>query len=390
MPERILTHTKDLEDFCKLCQDSPYITVDTEFVREKTYFPHLCLIQIGKPKTEKSDKMAVAIDPLSEDMNLACLKDLFFHPDIVKVFHAARQDLEIMLQLFDGSVPTPFFDTQIAAMVTGYGDQVGYQSLVKQICNVELDKTNQYTDWSKRPLTKSQVDYAIADVTYLCEIYETLKSILEKESRSTWVQEELEHLCDPAVIQIEPDQAWQRIKTRLDKPKILVVLKALAAWREHEAVTLDRPRHFIIKDEAIVELARQAPKNEKALTDIRGLPEKYKKGERSKGLLKIVKDALASPKSSWPKKPRKKSFPQELMPAVEMLKMLLKIQAIEHGLVPRLIANQDDLEDFLLDKDNPKIMQGWRKEIFGDVAQLMIDGQIALRLKDQKIIQQNV
>ena len=255
MPHRIVTTHKDLEDFCRVCEGAPYITVDTEFLREKTYFPQLCLLQIGKPETDKSKALAIAVDPLSEDINLECLKDIFFDPNIVKVFHAARQDLEIMMQLFNGKVPSPIFDTQVASMVTGYGDQVGYQSLVKQICNVELDKSHQYTNWSKRPLSSEQVDYALADVTYLREIYETLQKQLQKENRENWVKEEMQNLCDPESIQTVPDKAWQKIKVRSDKPKVLVVLKELAAWREKEAVIKDRPKHFIIRDEVLGELA---------------------------------------------------------------------------------------------------------------------------------------
>ena len=214
----------------------------------------------GKPEPHHSPAMAVAVDPLSGDINLSCLESLFFDEAIVKVFHAARQDLEIMMQLFDGRIPAPLFDTQIAAMVTGYGDQIGYQSLVKQICNVELDNTNQYTNWSKRPLSSDQVDYALADVTYLRDIYETLVRQLDQSGRTFWVQEELSNLSDPETIQTNPDHAWERVKVRSDKPKVMVVLKALAAWREREAMAQDKPKHFIIRDEVLAELAKQSPK----------------------------------------------------------------------------------------------------------------------------------
>ena len=390
MPDRVITRSQDLDDFCRQCKDTPYITVDTEFLREKTYYPKLCLIQLGKPKTESGPALAIAVDPLSDDINLNCLEDLFFDPNVVKVFHAARQDLEIMMQLFDGRVPAPIFDTQIAAMVTGHGDQVGYQSLVKQICNIELDKTNQYTNWSKRPLSKDQIDYAIADVTHLREIYEALVKQLDQSGRTFWVQEELNNLCDPDTIQQDPHTAWTRIKVRSDKPKVLNVLKELAAWREKEAMAQDKPKHFIIRDEVIAELAKQSPKNDKALDNIRGLPEKFRKGERAKDLISTIRSALDSDKSTWPKPMKRPHFPQELVPALEMLKMLLKIKAAEHSMVSRIIAHSDDLEDFLAAPDKAKIMQGWRKDIFGQYAEKMLNGDLALKLSNKKIILQNI
>ena len=390
MPDRVITRSQDLDDFCRQCKDTPYITVDTEFLREKTYYPKLCLIQLGKPKTDSSPALAIAVDPLSDDINLNCLEDLFFDPNVVKVFHAARQDLEIMMQLFDGRVPAPIFDTQIAAMVTGHGDQVGYQSLVKQICNIELDKTNQYTNWSKRPLSKDQIDYAIADVTHLREIYEALVKQLDQSGRTFWVQEELNNLCDPDTIQQDPHTAWTRIKVRSDKPKVLNVLKELAAWREKEAMAQDKPKHFIIRDEVIAELAKQSPKNDKALDNIRGLPEKFRKGERAKDLIATIRSALESDKSTWPKPMKRPHFPQELVPALEMLKMLLKIKAAEHSMVSRIIAHSDDLEDFLAAPDKAKIMQGWRKDIFGQYAEKMLNGDLALKLSNKKIILQNI
>ncbi len=391
MSDRILTRTQDLEDFCALCRDAPYITVDTEFLREKTYFPQLCLVQLGKPKTAGSEEMAVAVDPLSEDMNLSCLEGLFFNKDIVKVFHAARQDLEIMLQLFDGRLPAPLFDTQVAAMVTGYGDQIGYQSLVKQICNAEIDKSNQYTNWSRRPLSKDQIEYAIADVTHLRKIYETLYAQLQSSGRKDWVYEEMANLSDPSFIQTDPKAAWERVKIRSDKPKAMVVLKALAAWREIEAVAKDRPKHFILKDDVIGELAKQSPKREKDLEHIRGLPEKYRQGEHAKTLLGLIKGALEQPKETWPKKRQRNAFAQELIPALEMLKMLLKIQASEHGLVPRLLASNEDLEEFLMaagdeQQNSLKIMQGWRKDIFGSYAKDMSEGKLVLCLQDNQIV----
>jgi ribonuclease D len=386
MPEHLLTKTVELVSFCKACAGAPFITVDTEFLREKTYFPKLCLIQIGVPAYGGRDAFQVAIDALSPDVNLTPLESLFFNQNMVKVFHAARQDLEIMTLLFDGRVPAPLFDTQVAAMVCGHGDQIGYQNLVKNICFVTLDKSNQYTDWSRRPLSKDQVTYALGDVTYLRDIYIHLKGQIERENRWFWVEEEMRALENPGMHSVNPDEVWQRIKIKNDKPKVLAVLKALAAWREREAMNRDRPRLFILKDEVLCDLAQRPPKRQQDLEEVRGLPEKYCSGAAAENLMKIIDEALISPKESWPQKIEKPVFPQELVPALEMLKMLLKIQAAAHGLVPRLIAQNEDLEAFIQGDSSLNMLQGWRYDLFGKQAEALLSGDIALKLKDNHIV----
>lgn len=379
-----ITTTEELEKFCALCRDAAYITVDTEFLREKTYYAKLCLLQIGAP----DDGLAVAIDTLSPDLNLAPLESLFFNDRILKIFHAARQDLEIFVELF-GRVPAPLFDTQVAAMVAGYGDQIGYQSLVRQICNVELDKSNQFTDWSRRPLTEDQITYALADVTWLRQVYLRLQSELERKGRQSWIDDEMAFLLDPETHRSDPDTVWRKVKIRSDKPRVLAALRALAAWREREAIARDRPRNFIIRDEVLAELAKQLPASEQDLALIRGIPERFREGKAARELLGLIKDALATPKDSWPKKDAGAILPPEQGSALEMLKMLLKIQAAEHGVVARLIADQAALETFLLTPDehikDMHFMHGWRFDVFGQYAKSLISGDIALTLKDGAI-----
>lgn len=388
MPNRLITDTEDLQAFCETCRGLPYVTVDTEFLREKTYYAQLCLIQVGVPGRDGHPPFEVGIDALSPDLNLSPLEEIFFDPTLIKVFHAARQDLEIMVRLFDGRVPAPLFDTQIAAMVTGYGDQIGYATLVKRICGGEIDKSNQYTDWARRPLSKDQIDYALADVSYLRSIYEHLCNILDTTQRWDWMQEDMDALHAPETHITNPRDVWQRIKIRTDRPKNLAILQALAAWREQEAILKDRPRNFILRDDLLAELAKQAPVKDKDLQKIRGLPEKYQSGAGAQHLLSLVHAALETPKTSWPQRVQKEEFPSESIPALEMLKMLLKIQAAEHDVVPRLIAAPEDLETLITDAENcPKLTTGWRHNIFGKAALEMLRGNLALRLESGHITQ---
>lgn len=382
MPYQLITKTSELQAFCDAAKGQPFITVDTEFLREKTYYPKLCVIQLATME-ENSE---VAVDTLSEDMDISVLQELFFDEKIVKVFHAARQDLEILTYLFDGRVISPLFDTQVAAMVTGFGDQIGYQSLVQQICNVTLDKSNQFTDWSRRPLSDHQIEYALADVTYLRDVYLHLCDILDRENKWEWMQDEVDKLNDPATHSTDPMQAWERVKMRGNKKESIVALQELAAWREREAQARDKPRLYILRDEVISEVARQLPKKIDDLGNIRGLPERYKNGKYAHMLLDIVKAALARPKTSWPEKPEKKIFPQELGPALEMLKMLLRIQSSEHGVVPRLVGTADELEDLLLARDEELgILSGWRYEVFGKHAVALMHGETCLTLRNNKV-----
>lgn len=378
----ILTTNAALQAFCATLSDCPYITVDTEFMREKTYFAKLCLLQISGP-----DRDAAAVDVLAgeEDLDLSPVWALFANPNIVKVFHAARQDLEIIYQL-SGALPTPLFDTQIAAMVCGYGDQVGYESLVNDICKAKADKSSQFTDWTHRPLSQKQISYALNDVIFLKTIYEELKARLDRKGRNDWVLEETENLLDPGLYQFPPEDAWKRLKLRSPKPRDLAVLKELAAWREMESQKKDVPRGRILKDETLLDLTYQKPRTESELVRIRGVSADMAKGKFGKLVLDAIARGLAIPDTSCPIATTRDPLPQRLTPALEMLKMLLRIQASEHDVAPRLIADSETLENYVRDpKSTPSLTQGWRSEIFGSEAILMMSGETALGLVNGKI-----
>lgn len=378
----IITTNAALQAFCTTLNNSPYITVDTEFMREKTYYAKLCLIQISAP-----DKEAVAIDVLAgdEELDLSPVWKLFADKNTVKVFHAARQDLEIIYQL-SGALPAPLFDTQVAAMVCGYGDQVGYESLVNDICKAKTDKSSQFTDWTRRPLSAKQTTYALNDVIFLKQIYETLKSRLDRKGRADWVLEETQNLLDVTLYQFPPEEAWRRLKLRSPKPRDLAVLKELAAWREAEAQKRDIPRGRIIKDETLLDLTYQKPHSESDLARIRGISADMAKGKFGRPILSAIETGMNVPDAECPQVTLKSPLPQKLAPALEMLKMLLRIQSSEHDVAARLIGDSDALEEFV---KNPSakspFMHGWRYEVFGEKALNMLDGKIALSLKGGKI-----
>lgn len=380
----ILTNNADLRAFCDTLKDSPYITVDTEFMREKTYYAKLCLIQVSAP-----DKEAVAIDVLAgvEELDLSPVWELFANKNIMKVFHAARQDLEIIYQL-SGTLPAPLFDTQIAAMVCGYGDQVGYEALVNDICKEKADKSSQFTDWTHRPLSQKQMTYALNDVIFLKTIYESLKSRLDKKSRGDWVLEETQNLLDVALYQFPPESAWQRLKLRSPKPRDLAVLKELAAWREMEAQKKDVPRGRILKDETLLDLTYQKPRIESELSRIRGVSADMAKGKFGKLIMDAMERGLSIPDADCPAVTTKDPLPQRLTPLLEMLKMLIKIQSSEHDVAARLISDSETLENFVRNPKSCSILtQGWRYEIFGKYAEDMMDGKIALTIESGKIKQ---
>lgn len=379
----LITTNAELIKFCASLQNAPYITVDTEFLREKTYYAKLCLIQLSGP-----DKQAAAIDVLSEDedLDLAPVWDLMHNKDILKVFHAARQDLEIMYQL-SGKVPAPLYDTQIAAMVCGYGEQVGYEALVSDICKIRVDKSSQFTDWSNRPLSKKQLNYALGDVIHLVDIYESLDNRLEQKNRHHWVIEETQSLTNPGLYEIHPEDAWKRLKLRSPKPRDIAVAKELAAWRETEAQRKDVPRNRIIKDETLLDIAYQKPKTDQELARIRGFSADMAKGRLGKIILGVVEKGLAIPEQDCPEPPVKTPFPQKLAPTLEMLKMLLRIQASENDVAARLIASSDELEEFVKtpeSTDHP-VNMGWRHEIFGLSAHDMMNGKTGIALKKGKV-----
>lgn len=373
----MITDQDTLEECCAQWAEAEFITVDTEFLREKTYYPRLCLIQIAAPGAA-----AAAIDPLAEGIDLAPVVALLQTPDITKVFHAARQDLEIFHQLCDGVIPAPIFDTQIAAMVLGYGEQAGYQTLVHKITGGLIDKGAQFTDWSRRPLSEKQINYAIADVTHLIDVYQHLLHELAERGRAHWMEEEDAALIDPASYDADPNAAWERIKIRNPKPKNLAVLRALAAWREKKARSTNRPRGWILRDEVLAELALRLPTTADEISAMRGIPASLKEGPRAERMLGRIKDALATPKADWPRPCARKPMPQGGAERLELLKMLRKIHAARLGVAPRLLASTDDLEALAREGEDADIplLSGWRREASGDDMLALSAGRLAIGL----------
>lgn len=374
----LITDTKALAKACKTLARHDYLTIDTEFLRERTYYPKLCLVQLAGP-----DVAPVAVDPLAKGIDLSPLYDLLADKNVRKVFHAARQDLEIFYKL-TGTIPAPLFDTQVAAMVCGYGEQVGYGPLVQDICNVQIDKGAQFTDWSRRPLSDRQLSYALSDVTHLREVYEHLVKRLNEQNRKGWVLEEIDILTSPATYENPPEDAWQRIKIRTNKPRVLAVLKEVAAWRESEAQRRDIPRGRVLRDETLADIAIHPPKSPKDLGKIRNMPKDVANGKHGQILLKAVQNGLKT--NDTPAIENKKRLPQELGPTLEMLKMLLKIQASENHVAAKLIASSEDLQTLALDDgaDIPAL-KGWRRKVFGDEAILLKSGKIALGIQKNQI-----
>jgi ribonuclease D len=377
-----ITTNAELQAFCQSLANVPFITVDTEFLREKTYYAKLCLIQISGP-----DKNAVAIDVLSseEEIDLTPVWDLMNNDKILKVFHAARQDLEIIYTL-SGKIPTPLYDTQIAAMVCGYGEQAGYEALVADICKIRVDKSSQFTDWSHRPLSQKQLAYALDDVIHLVDIYLHLEEHLIQKNRHQWVSEEVSALTSPSLYEVDPYETWHRLKIRSPKPRDLAVLRELAAWREQEAIRKDVPRSRILKDETLIDLAYQRPTNEKDLTRIRGISADMAKGKFGKMVMDVITKGLAIPDSHCPAPDIKKPLPAKFAPVLEILKMLLRIQSSENDVAAKLIASSNDLESYLQDPAAENLItQGWRYEIFGQYAKQMMNGELAITIDKNKI-----
>jgi len=358
-----------------------FLALDTEFLRERTYYPQLCLVQVAAPEGE-----AILLDPLSGD-DMTDLEEALFDPDVVKVFHAGRQDLEIFVKLY-GRVPAPIFDTQIAAMALGYGDSVSYAALVADVCKHTIDKSQQFTDWSIRPLTAEQLAYGADDVLYLRRVYENFKERLDRLGRTPWIEEEMAKLSDPDIYTVVPEDAWERIKIRTDKPQALSVLRGLAAWRELEAQRRDIPKGRIFKDETLAEIAMSQPRDAKALARVRGFPSDLAEKPLGQNILRVVEESLGVPREDMPKVERTKPFPADLQPALEMLKMLLRIQCSEAGISPRLVADADDLQAIAIKGDDETIacMKGWRREVFGDAALALTSGRLALAVKGGKIV----
>ncbi|MGB1208445.1 MAG: ribonuclease D [Paracoccaceae bacterium] len=375
---RTITTTDDLRDFCDRARAFPYVTVDTEFLRERTYYSKLCLVQLAFPGGGDDD--AALIDPLAKGLRLDPLIGLFRNPDVVKVFHAARQDLEIFCVDYD-VIPEPLFDTQVAAMVCGFGEQVGYETLVKRIVQTSLDKTSRFTDWSQRPLSEAQQTYALADVTHLRTIYEYLAASLEKSGRARWVQEELAILSDPQTYTTHPDDAWRRVKTRSNAPRFLAIVSELAKFREHHAQSHNVPRNRVLKDDALVEIASTKPQSLADLGRSRLLLREARKGPIADGILAAVKTGLDCPKENLPQPDTTRDRLQVNPALVDLLRVLLKAKTEASGVASRLIAPAADLDSIAAGLRDVPALRGWRREVFGEDALRLCDGKIGLTAK---------
>ncbi|MGN7870402.1 ribonuclease D [Paracoccus haematequi] len=377
----IITRTEDLALFCETAKSAPYVTVDTEFLRERTYWSKLCLIQLALPPAS-TPKMpggeAVLVDPLAEGLSLAPLYDLFRHTGTVKVFHAARQDLEIFFH-DAGLFPQPLFDTQVAAMVCGFGEQVGYETLVRKIAKANLDKSSRFTDWSRRPLSDAQAAYALADVTHLRVIYEFLSAELRKNNRESWLAEEIAVLEDPETYITRPEEAWQKIRTRTNSPRFLAILRELARFREAYAQDRDIPRSRVLKDDAMIEVASTKPLTEADLGRSRLLLREARKGDIANGILAAVKAGVESkdlpqPKGDEPGRPGNAALS-------DLLRVLLKAKADVSGVAPKLIASSAELDAIASGERDLPALKGWRAEVFGNDALRLANGEIALSAK---------
>ncbi|MBI1300202.1 MAG: ribonuclease D [Alphaproteobacteria bacterium] len=377
----IIKDSKSLATYCQTLAKNEFITIDTEFLREKTYYPKLCLIQLSGP-----DKQAKAVDPLDKSLDLSPLFELLQNKNVLKVFHSARQDLEIFYNL-TGKVVSPIFDTQIAAMVCGYGDSIGYENIVRQISGGQIDKSSQFTDWSLRPLSDKQIDYALGDVIHLVDVYLSLKKELEKRGRINWVFQEEEILNDPATYRNDPEKAWERIKIRSPKPKSLALLRALAAWREKQAQKKDIPKNWVMRDDALVDMANQAPRNVKQLAKIRNVSKDLAESKTGEQLLKVIAEALETPKETWPQPENRKILSPEVIATIDVLKMLLKVQSAMNDVAPKIIASADDLEA-IAQNDNADVpaLKGWRREVFGKDALAIKHGKLAIGMRNGTVV----
>jgi len=377
---QLISTQQELETVLEQLARSEFITIDTEFIRETTFWPELCLIQMASPD------VTALVDPLAPGLDLAPFFELMANEKVLKVFHAARQDIEIVFHL-GGLIPHPVFDTQIAAMVCGFGDSVSYDQLVQRITGTQLDKSSRFTDWRHRPLSDKQLEYALADVTYLIEVYRHLKEKLESRNRQDWVNEEMEVLTSRETYDLHPENAWTRLKMRLRKPIELAVLQQVAAWREREARERNVPRGRVIKDDAIYEIAQQQPKDAAALSRLRSIPKGWERSSTAAGMLAAVNAALAIPKDDLPKIPRQTSASEGANAASEILKVLLRIVAEKEGVAPKIIANSEDIDRIAAEGEEADVeaLTGWRREVFGEKALKLIRGELAIRFENRRI-----
>ncbi len=376
----LITTTAELADVCARLAQHRVITVDTEFLRETTYYPLLCVVQMA------SADEAIVIDALAEGIDLKPFFELMANENVLKVFHAARQDIEIVWHRA-GIVPHPVFDTQVAAMVLGYGDSIAYDQLVERVTGHRPDKTHRFTDWSRRPLTQDQMLYALADVTHLRDVFAALDADLRKRGRSDWVSEEMEVLTSPSTYDIHPERAWERLKTRVRKPKELAVLMEVAAWRENEAQTRDVPRSRILKDDAIGDIATHAPTTLDRLASLRSLPKGFERSKWGQDILDAVKRGLARDPATLPKLEKPRGSSNGAAATVELLKVLLRMTSERHAVASKVIATVDDLEKIAAD-DNADVgaLHGWRRELFGESALALKHGRLALAIEKGRVV----
>jgi ribonuclease D len=378
---RIVETTADLKALADELKGAPYIALDTEFMRDSTYWPILCLLQIAAPG------VAAIVDPLADGIDLSPFFTLLKNPRIVKVLHAGRQDIEIFWHK-GRVIPDPLFDTQIVAMVCGFGEAASYETLARKIAHAQVDKSARFTDWARRPLTKRQLEYGLADVTHLCTIYEVLSAQLAKNKRGSWVAEEIAALKCEELYALDPVHAWKRLKPRTGNKRFLAALAAVAAWREREAQTRDVPRGRIIKDEVLLEIAAQPPDSAEALERIRAVPKGFAASRMGKSLLEAVvegRDALPPEVAEQPERKRRRREPSPA--AIDLLRTLLRLKAEDAGVAPRLIANNDDIERLAAgDDEGVAALQGWRNEVFGKDAVALRKGALAIALENGEAV----
>ena len=375
----LITGTDELAAFCRSLADETYVTVDTEFLRENTYWPKLCLVQLAGAHE------AAAVDALAPGIDLQPLLDLLADEDVLKVFHAARQDLEIFYKLM-GRVPAPLFDTQVAAMVCGFGDSIAYDRLVQALTGETVDKASRFTNWAGRPLTDAQLDYALSDVTHLRDVYAGLSRRLEESGRTEWLDDEMAILNDPASYETDPELAYLRIKSRTNKPRFVAVLQKVAAWREREAQGRDQPRNWVLRDDALMNIAAQAPVTVQALSRVRGLGKGQAEGRIGREIMAAVQAGLDVPPDERPKARAPAPEGARATAAADLLKVLLKACCDKHDVAPKLIASSSDLDRLSAgERDGIQALDGWRREVFGQHAIDLVEGRLALTYRDGEI-----
>ncbi|MGV3650219.1 MAG: ribonuclease D [Devosia sp.] len=377
----VIRTTGELTEFCRRAAEFDYITVDTEFLRETTYWPRLCLLQMA------TEDEAVLVDPLADGLSLQPFYALLANAEVTKVFHAARQDIEIFVKA-TGKVPVNIYDTQIAASVCGFGDSISYDNLVRAIVNEEIDKSSRFTDWSHRPLTDKQLRYALADVTHLRDIYKALKDQVERTRRQDWVADELDTLNSIDTYVVKPEQAWERIKAKLSRPRDLAALKVIAEWRERRAQETDQPRSRVLKDEAVVELAMQRPLTSEAFEKLRAVQRGYGRSSAAAEIIALLKGVEDLPKSELPEMPDRQRGPSPKGAVGDLVRVLLKAVSEQHGVAGRIIANSEDIDALVLD-DNADVpaLKGWRRKLFGEKALAIKHGRLGLAATRKGVIE---